>query len=67
MKLCPYCVKEIEAGEDYFSLAIEIPYVNLLFHRGCFKAIEDIKEFVEQEHITKGIYDIRNRRHPLWT
>lgn len=44
MKICFKCEKNISEGEPIFMYAIDIPYVNLWFHRRCFKEIENTTE-----------------------
>jgi hypothetical protein len=33
---CFYCKNDIKDAEEKFMLAIEVPYVNLWFHRSCY-------------------------------
>jgi len=44
MKICFKCEKVIKEEEPIFMYAIDIPYVNLWFHKECFKEIEDTTE-----------------------
>lgn len=40
MKICFKCEKNIKEEDPIFMYAIDIPYVNLWFHKECFKEIE---------------------------
>jgi hypothetical protein len=44
MKICFKCEKPIKEDDPIFMYAIEIPYVNLWFHRDCFEKIENTTE-----------------------
>jgi hypothetical protein len=35
--ICFDCKKEIETEQDKIMLGLDIPYVNLWFHRNCYK------------------------------
>jgi hypothetical protein len=37
--ICIYCNKEVI--DDLFYLGIDIPYINLKVHKGCWKANKD--------------------------
>ncbi len=41
MKICFYCEKIIKEKEPIFMYAIDIPYVNLWFHKECYDIIEN--------------------------
>jgi len=43
MKKCFYCDEEIkEPDEKYMMIAVEIPYINLFFHKdSCYLKIKD--------------------------
>ena len=35
--ICFDCKKEIETGEDKLMLGLDKPYINLWFHKHCYK------------------------------
>jgi hypothetical protein len=35
---CPFCLKEVD--NDYMQIGLDIPYVNLRFHRECYNQIK---------------------------
>ena len=41
MKICFYCEKSIKEKEPMNMYAIDLPYMNLWFHRECYNLIED--------------------------
>jgi hypothetical protein len=46
---CPKCKKEILSEDIKFMLPLEIPYMNIYFHRDCYLEIEDnIEEFIQE-------------------
>lgn len=38
-QICPECKKEV-TSKEYFMVALERPYMNLFFHKDCFKKAE---------------------------
>lgn len=47
--ICLVCKKEVLKDQDKFMVGLDIPYVNLWFHRECYRQIEnDINNFVLQ-------------------
>jgi len=34
--MCFECVKEIETGQEKTMLGLDVPYINLWFHKSCF-------------------------------
>lgn len=53
MKICFKCEKKIKDEDPIFMYAIDIPYVNLWFHKECFKEIEDTTEEYLLSNYTK--------------
>jgi len=45
-KYCFHCDKEIFPDEMKFMLGIDIPYINLFFHRSCYKSIDNIQDYI---------------------
>jgi len=46
-KTCFLCEKRILPKERYKMVAIEVPYINLFFHEGCYGSIKfDLSEFL---------------------
>lgn len=38
--ICFHCGKEIDAGDRYQMIGVEVPYVNLFFHKPtCWEAV----------------------------
>jgi hypothetical protein len=44
MKICFKCERAIKEKDPMFMYAIDIPYVNLWFHKKCFEEIENTTE-----------------------
>lgn len=49
---CFFCQAPIEEDDKKFYLGIEKPYVNVLFHRECFKSmsIDDLLTFLKSNY-----------------
>jgi len=51
-RLCFKCYcegKKEKVGIDHFMYAIEIPYMNLFFHRDCYRLVKSVvEEFVKE-------------------
>lgn len=51
-KKCFRCLcegKDLEVGDEYFMYPLDRPYVNIFFHRACYKEVEqNIVEFLAQ-------------------
>lgn len=41
MKICFYCEKPIKEKDPMFMYAVDMPYMNLWFHKKCYDIIED--------------------------
>ena len=52
--------KEIKVGDSYQLVALDIPYINIYFHRDCFDTL--IKEVESWDNITIYLLDNLN----LW-
>jgi len=56
MKTCFKCEKEFLPEERIFFLALEKPYVNLLFHHECYKEIKS----EETQYLTQNAERVYN-------
>lgn len=61
---CFYCGKEIDEDKDdknIWNVAIEKPYVNLLFHKEpCLRTIKDKENEYLKENIDR-VYEVANQ------
>lgn len=44
MKICFDCEKAIKEEDPIFMYAVDIPYVNLWFHKKCYTKLEPLTE-----------------------
>ena len=58
MKICFYCDKEINPDQEKYFVGLDIPYINLIFHRICYKSIPDLPIYIEERK--DDIYKLKN-------
>jgi hypothetical protein len=49
--ICPYCDQEIKYDDLKFLCGIDKPYLNVWFHRSCYKSIDNLFEYVSNNII----------------
>ena len=52
-KICPVCDEEIKEDDKKFMLGIDKPYINVWFHRACYKSVESDLLLFLQKNIKK--------------
>jgi len=57
--VCPYCKNNINPEQSKFMYPLEKPYMNIYFHLECYKNIEDMLEFLQNN--TEIWYNIKDR------
>lgn len=43
---CFKCLEDVLQEDEIFMLGIEVPYMNLIFHRACYREIDDVDKFI---------------------
>jgi hypothetical protein len=69
-RLCFHCSKEITDPLDYNLYPLDIPYINLFFHKSCFRELggyDKMPEYVTQSvervlKFKKGIDNEQKRK-----
>ncbi len=60
---CFHCNEKVLESDNKFYLGLDIPYINLLFHRVCFWSIKDINSFLNSKIIEiYALVDIKSSR-----
>ncbi len=54
---CPVCNENISIAMEHFLVAVDIPYLNILFHLSCYKNnYDNLHKTIEVWYLkTKGI------------
>lgn len=58
---CFKCGTDIEQGYGRIQ-AVDIPYVNLWFCRGCFKGISDMNAYLNENYTKVVELSLKNKR-----
>ena len=58
---CFKCEEEIL--DAYFMLAIDRPYYNLFFHLGCYREIENMALFLEENKEKLYNYNVKEEKN----
>lgn len=59
MHICFYCEQEIKEDEPETMIGVDIPYVNIWFHRTELRKITDLNSYLAQN--AEKIYNYREK------
>jgi len=59
--VCILCEKEVLPSDKIYWVALEFPYMNLIVHRQCYNACEDIDSFIK-EHLENYLKLYKNEK-----
>jgi hypothetical protein len=62
-QICFHCNKKIEDPLDYNLLPLDIPYINLFFHKNCFKMMGGYDNM--RVYCTENLIKVYNELHRL--